>query len=279
MKRFFIITIIVICIIAVAILLNGVYCNNTLEISNYEIKNNKNSAKLHFVFISDLHNKEFGDNNADLVNKIKEQNPDFITLGGDFVTKEFVDDTCLKNLLTHLVKIAPTYCVLGNHELGLLDELDIKSDINNTGAILLDNESIVFEKDGEKVSIGGLSDFPYYEFNAPDYDTAERYFWEEYANSQNDAFAILLHHQPEYIGSLLKESSVDLVLCGHTHGGLVRIPFIGGLIAPNQGFFPKYDKGEFDFNESTMIVSAGLGNSNFLPRINNCAEIMVVDVV
>ena len=88
----------------------------------------------------------------------------------------------------------------------------------------------------------------------------------------------MLNHEPEYISNILNDSNIDLVFCGHTHGGLVRIPFVGGMYAPNQGWFPKYDKGEFDFENTKMIITAGLGNSNFLPRINNCAEICVINI-
>lgn len=87
-----------------------------------------------------------------------------------------------------------------------------------------------------------------------------------------------MHHQPEYITDMVAESNVDLVLCGHTHGGLVRIPFVGGIIAPNQGLFPQYDKGEFDFNNTSMIITGGLGVSNPIPRFNNQPEICIINI-
>ena len=278
MKKFKIIIISFIIIFVVCLLINGIYCTNTLEIKKYNYKTEKLNTKLRIVFISDLHNKEFGEKNRDLVNKIKEQSPDFIAVGGDMVTRYFDDDSVMEELFSQISDIAPTYCVLGNHERDLSDKLDFKNDINNTGALLLDNELIEFEKNREKILIGGLSDFPYYEFDAPDYETPERYFWDNFCEKSKNNFSILLHHQPEYIGDIAKDSNIDLILCGHTHGGLIQIPFIGGLFAPNQGLFPKYDKGEFNFNDTKMIVSSGLGNSNPVPRINNCAEITVVDI-
>ena len=131
---------------------------------------------------------------------------------------------------------------------------------------------------GEKILLGGMSDFPYYEYNAPDFDTPERYFWDEFKENSKDCYSILLHHQPEYLESIMQDSNVDLVMCGHTHGGAVQIPFIGGVFAPNQGFFPKYDKGEFDLYNTKMIVSAGLGDAYPILRMNNRPEISVVEI-
>ena len=103
--------------------------------------------------------------------------------------------------------------------------------------------------------------------------------WEEFAEKAKNNFTILLHHQPEYIAEDAKKTDIDLIVCGHTHGGQIQLPFIGGVIAPNQGLFPKYDKGEFDLDGTKMIVCAGLSNTVFIPRINNQVEIGVVTVV
>ena len=264
--------------IAVVTVIYGLYCSNTLEIKNYTINSDKVNSQVRFVFISDLHCKEYGEKNADLVAKIKEQNPNFIAVGGDMVNKYSSDEHVMRELLPQLAEIAPTYCVLGNHELALKDEIDFKKDIDSTGAKLLDNESVTLNINGEKILLGGLSDFPYYEFNAPDYDTPERYFWDDFKESSKDCYSILLHHQPEYISNHVEDAKIDLLMCGHTHGGIIQIPFIGGIIAPNQGFFPKYDKGEFDLYDTKMIVSAGLGDAYPILRLNNCPEISVVEI-
>lgn len=264
--------------IAVVTAIYGLYCSNTLEIRHYTINSDKINSQVKFVFISDLHCKEYGEKNRDLVAKINEQNPDFIAVGGDMVNKYSADDHVMRELLPQLAEIAPTYCILGNHELALKDEIDFKNDIDSTGAKLLDNEMITLNINGEKILLGGMSDFPYYEFNAPDFDTPERYFWDEFKESSKDCYTILLHHQPEYLESIMQDSNVDLVVCGHTHGGAVQIPFVGGLFAPNQGFFPKYDKGEFDFHDTKMIISAGLGDAYPILRLHNCPEISVVEI-
>lgn len=264
--------------LAVTSIIYGLYCSNTIKIKNYSISTDKLNSSAKFVFISDLHCKEYGDKNSELVSKIKEQNPLFIAVGGDMINKYSSDDHVMRELLPRLADIAPTYCILGNHELILKDEINFKNDINSTSAKLLDNEMVMIEANGEKILLGGMSDFPYYEFNAPDYYTPERYFWDDFKDKSKNGYSILLHHQPEYLESIMQDSNVDLVMCGHTHGGAVQIPFIGGLFAPNQGFFPKYDKGEFDLYDTKMIISAGLGDAYPVLRLNNCPEISVVEI-
>ena len=280
MKNFSIILGAIILALFVTLVIWGVYCDNTIAITNYCVNNTKNDAKLKFVVITDLHNKEYGEKNAGLAELVKEQNPDFIAVCGDMVNRGNPDTTMI-DVLEKLSKIAPTYCCLGNHERDNAAKFgtDFKSETNSTGAVLLDNEYIKFTKNGKSVLIGGMSDYPYYEFYTPDDDVPSRTLWEEFAEKAKNNFTILLHHQPEYIAEDAKKTDIDLIVCGHTHGGQIQLPFIGGVIAPNQGLFPKYDKGEFDLDGTKMIVCAGLSNPVFIPRINNQVEIGVVTVV
>lgn len=280
MKKFFIIIGAIILALFVTLVIWGVYCDNTIAITNYSVNNTKNDAKLKFVVITDLHNKEYGEKNADLAELVKEQNPDFIAVCGDMVNRSDPDTTKMKDVLEKLADIAPTYCCLGNHERDNAAEFgtDFKSEIDSTGAVLLDDEYIKFTKNGKSVLIGGMSDYPYYEFYTPEDDVPSRTLWEEFAEKAKDNFTILLHHQPEYIAEDAKKTDIDLIVCGHTHGGQIQLPFIGGVIAPNQGLFPKYDKGEFDLDGTKMIVCAGLSNTVFIPRINNQVEIGVINI-
>ena len=281
MKNFSIILGAIILVLFVTLVIWGVYCDNTIAITNYCVNNTKNDAKLKFVVITDLHNKEYGEKNTDLAELVKEQNPDFIAVCGDMVNRGDPDTTKMKDVLEKLADIAPTYCCLGNHERDNAAKFgtDFKSETNSTGAVLLDNEYIKFTKNGKSVLIGGMSDYPYYEFYTPDDDVPSRTLWEEFAEKAKNNFTILLHHQPEYIAEDAKKTDIDLIVCGHTHGGQIQLPFIGGVIATNQGIFPKYDKGEFDLDGTKMIVCAGLSNTVFIPRINNQVEIGVVTVV
>jgi uncharacterized protein len=280
MKKFSIILGAIILVLFVTLVIWGIYCDNTIAITNYCVNNTKNDAKLKFVVITDLHNKEYGEKNADLAELVKEQNPDFIAVCGDMVNRGDSDTTKMKDVLEKLSKIAPTYCCLGNHERDNAAKFgtDFKSETDSTGAVLLDNEYIKFTKNGKSVLIGGMSDYPYYEFYTPDDDVPSRTLWEEFAEKAKNNFTILLHHQPEYIAEDAKKTDIDLIVCGHTHGGQIQLPFIGGVIAPNQGLFPKYDKGEFDLGGTKMIVCAGLSNTVFIPRINNQVELGVVTI-
>lgn len=280
MKKFFIILGAIILVIFVLLIIWGIYCDNVIAVTNYSIKNTKNDAKLKFVVVTDLHNKEYGEKNADLAKLISEQNPDFIAVCGDMVNRSDPDTTKMKDVLKKLSKIAPTYCCLGNHERDNAAEFgtDFKSEIDSTGAVLLNDEYIKFTKNGQSVLIGGMSDYPYYESYTPEDDVPSRTLWEEFAKKAKDNFTILLHHQPEYIAEDAKKTDIDLIVCGHTHGGQIQLPFIGGVVAPNQGLFPKYDKGEFDLDGTKMIISAGLSNTTFVPRINNQVEITVVNI-
>lgn len=270
-----IIIILILIFIAVLIFCECIRSNNFLTVNNYVIKNNELKNPVRFAFISDLHNKEFGEDNCDLVNLIAEQQPDFIAVGGDMITRTYENNDNMKTILTQIAKIAPVYCCLGNHESDLSYIFDFKSDIENCGATLLDNEhTTITTKNGEEILIIGMSGYPY-----P--DTDEKHFWDELQDSDvlsADNYSLLLIHAPDYLYGLLPDSGIDLTMCGHTHGGLVQIPFIGGLIAPNQMFFPEYDKGLFEFGESTMIISAGLANSYPVPRFNNPPEICVVEL-
>ena len=260
-------------IIFILIIAECIQSNYFLTVNEYSFNSKKITDDICIVYISDLHNKEFGENNSDLIKIISEQNPDFIAVGGDMVTRTYANDDVMKNLLTRITEIAPVYCCMGNHERDLSTSLDIKSDIENCGAILLDNEYTNFTtKSGENILIVGISDYPYAE-------TEENEFWRKFKESEEYAkgnYTLLLHHQPEYTPSLLTDSKIDLALCGHTHGGLVQIPLLGGVIAPNQGLFPEYDKGVFEFGNSSMIVSSGLGVSNPVPRFNNPPEVSVI---
>lgn len=266
---------ILIIILLILAICECVRSNNELTTTNYTIESPGVDNSIKFVFISDLHNKEFGENNSELVSRISQQNPDFIALGGDFVTRSYENDDIMKNLITKLTKIAPVYCSLGNHELDLADKINFREDIENSGATLLENEYItVTTKSGESLIIAGMSMYPYNH-------TIYREFWNELnevCKNSEDKYSLLLFHRPEYMLNVLPDSSIDLVVSGHTHGGLAQLPLIGGVFSSNQGLFPQYDKGFFELGNSDMIISSGLANSNPLPRFNNPPEICVITI-
>ncbi len=257
--------------------------NKFVFVSNYTVESDKINNSMRIVMISDFHHNNFGENNTGLVNKIKEQNPDIITVLGDMINGDINDFTNEINLIEQLCEIAPTYHSMGNHEFDSIYFQEYKQQVRNTGAVLLDDEIINTDIKGNKILIMGLS---YYIFKKD--ETLDKYtaLMNQFCSSDN--YKILLCHYPEYTKWFFKKDlyctyNFDLMLSGHTHGGIVRLPFIGGLYSPNQGLFPEYDKGLYEItsgaNPYTMIITSGCsGNTKGIPRINNPNEITVVDI-
>lgn len=268
----------IIFILIITLICNIIYCHNTINVNRYDINTQKLKTNLRVAMISDLHMKDYGNNNEKLVNIIKQESPDIIAVLGDFTVKESENYDAVLKLMPRLVNIAPTYYVLGNHELSILDTTNFAEDVKGTGVHLLINESEYFEKDGEKILIGGIKQYPYYDFQIPGFENEERYFIDDFIEKEKNNFGILLCHYPEYFMWKFNELDIDLMLCGHTHGGLIRIPFIGGLIAPEQGLFPEYDMGYFESDTAKMIVTSGLSTSSIIPRINNTGEVCIIDI-
>lgn len=271
----FIFTAILLFVICGCIIINS---ENGLSVHNYNVKTEKLNTTAKFVLISDLHNKEFGKDNQKLVEVIKVEKPDFIAVCGDMVSEGNKTREPIIKLLSKLCEIAPVYYALGNHERSYYDYDGLVKDIESIGAVLLDNEMVSFDLGEEKITIGGITDFPYYEFDAPDYDNEQRHFLDSFIQQEKENYSILLAHQPELYFWGLDRKNIDLMVSGHTHGGLIRLPFMGGLCAPNQGWFPEYDMGYFSSGTTNMIVTSGLGNDVVIPRFNNPPEVCVINI-
>ena len=253
--------------------------NNSILISKYNVKSNKLASafdNFKIVQISDLHNKVFYKDNKTLVKKIKSQNPDIIVITGDLVDKRKYNEKNALSFIDKIVPIAPIYYVNGNHEgwSGKFESLE--KNLKKRGVIVLRNESLFYEKDKEKITILGVDD--------PAFNTSSHF--EDYMNegimkkelldvNNGRYFSILLSHRPELF-ELYVHNNIDLAFAGHAHGGQVILPFLGGIIAPNQGFLPKYYKGMYEKNNTVMVVSRGLGNSIAPQRIFNRPEIVAV---
>ena len=177
------------------------------------------------------------------------------------------------------VKIAPVYYVTGNHEASLSQYDELKIELKTIGVIVLEDEAVQLKHDTEEITLIGLSD--------PDFTIKGDIFGEvpamvstklnNLADDEN-SYTILLSHRPELFESYV-HCNIDLVLSGHAHGGQFRLPFIGGLIAPNQGLFPQYDAGLYTSGSTNMIVSRGLGNSIIPIRFNNRPEVVVIELL
>ncbi len=255
---------------------------NFLTISNFTVEAEDIISPFRIVLISDLHNHSFGRDNRRLVNKVSVQQPDLIILDGDMLNKDSSDSSVVTTLITQLKDIAPVYFSLGNHELAYIenDHEELVSEIESAGAIVLNYKTEDITINGNDLRLGGLYE---YGFNT-NLQTQERNdaavpYIEEWVNT--DRYLIMCAHRPDsfYVGRMVDYYGIDLQLSGHYHGGQVIVPFKGGLYAPLEGFFPKYDYGQYEIGDSSMIITRGLGsNLKILPRFNNPPEIAVIDV-
>ena len=263
-------------VVVVALGISIFVSQNVLSVTRYEYSNEKIVSPFRIVQITDLHNHEFGKANRRLVTKIKEEQPDVIFMTGDMLNGDGENADVVVELIQQLKGSAPVYFSLGNHEVDYMEQNEqLIRDLEDAGAVVLEKEYLDTEINGQKVRIGGVYGYVLArEFK----DGSEQRFMEEFQDT--DRFKILLSHVPE--GVLLWKSmetwDMDLVFSGHVHGGQVRLPFIGGLFDPEEGYFPTYTKGKFECGNGTMILSAGLGSSASVPRIYNLPEIVVCQV-
>ncbi len=198
---------------------------------------------------------------------------------GDLIDRRNTNIEAAEKFMREVVKVAPTYYVSGNHEQlsGLYTTLKRKLEVLNVN--IMDNSYAVIEKKGGRIGLLGLAD-PAVHQSEESYlwDDGSRYVEAELKNlldGIDTKFNILLSHRPELF-ELYSDLQIDLVFSGHAHGGEIRLPFIGGLIAPNQGLFPQYTAGVYSSGATSMIVSRGLGNSIFPVRVFNRPELVVV---
>lgn len=245
-----------------------------LEISRYEVASQKLPESFDgfkIVQLSDLHGAEFGEDGMELVDKVGSLEPDMIALTGDFVTDEG-DLAAVEKLAARLVKLCPVYFISGNHEFGSGLAVKVRNILERAGVKYLSNEYLTINRGDDEILLGGVEDpLAYADMLSPD----------ELAQKMNDAapdaFKILLGHR-NYWMTEYPELPVDLIFCGHAHGGLIRIPGVGGLIGTDRRLFPDFDAGEYNNGRYTLIVSRGLGNSVPIPRIFNRPEIVCVEL-
>lgn len=227
------------------------------------------------VHISDLHNKQFGRNQERLLNKISAVSPDIIVITGDLIDRRKYDLETAMVFIDGAMKIAPVYYVSGNHEAWSGDYENISENLRISGVQILDDTKATLIKGNGKIEILGLSDPDFLTTSYLEGTNSSKLRGHLERLSDDSAFQILLCHRPELFDIYVNQN-IDLIFSGHAHGGQVRIPFVGGLVAPDQGLFPKYTSGAYTQNQSTMIVSRGLGNSVIPIRIFNRPEIVVV---
>ena len=244
----------------------------------YQVHSRKLTQSFRIVFLTDVHLREYGADNCELVQDIRGLAPDLILLGGDFVT--YGEGSSYDNMLSlcrQLCDIAPVCGVLGNHEdeLYFLDgDQTLVEKFTATGVTILRNQEARYTIHDNVISILGVEGEPkdFYNYGASAFmDSVE---------PQTDYdLRICLAHIPTYFTEHLENYSFELGLAGHTHGGIVRLPKIGPLYTAEEGFLPDYAGGSYGLaNNATLIVSRGLGDSSWVPRINNVPELSVIDI-
>ncbi len=275
-------TIIIISIIIVIIVLSSLYLyyeNTKLQVSNYNIINHNipvdfNNYKI--VQISDFHNTKSKTLTNDLIEEIKEQKPNIIVLTGDLIDSNKTDVEVAINFIKKINNIAPIYYVSGNHEASISSYTKIKEQLVENKVIILDNKTEVLKINESEINLIGIDDpRMVYESFVSDSEIIKVEL--DNAKYDDNKYNILLSHRPELFDTYV-EKELDLVLVGHAHGGQIRIPFIGGIVAPNQGFFPKYTSGIFEESKTTMVINRGIGNSILPFRINNRPELVVITI-
>lgn len=229
--------------------------------------------------ISDLHNDEFGEGNEMLLALIKEAEPDMIAITGDLLDSRRTSVEKALNFVQQAVEIAPCYYVTGNHESRIDDEYgQLEKAMIESGVIVLRNDKLALEKDGEVITVAGIDD-PRFVLSSDRLVKMESVIGNVLTGLLKDVpeeqFTLLLSHRPELF-ELYCEHDLDLVLSGHVHGGQIRIPGIGGVVGPGQGLLPDYDAGLYSADGTNMVLSRGLGQSIVPFRINNPPELVLV---
>jgi len=258
-----------------------------LTVEEVTVKNSKvpdgfNGAT--FLQITDLHSVSFGKNNKRLLNLIEKLNPDYVLCTGDIVDRDDKSAVGIFDFLEKLTADNKVYYSMGNHEMYSQNRYEQKSlteKLHDFDMIFLNNSVDEIERNGDKINISG-----YYPNVGIDYSYPQQSYFpvvsknmliNSLGQSNRERFNLMLAHDPTYF-ELYSGWGADLVFSGHLHGGIIRIPFVGGFLSPYFEFFPKYDSGIFEYGDSKMYVGTGM-SSSYIPRFNNPPQITVVTLV
>ena len=266
--------------VILALVIWGIHDNLALETNGYTIVSQKlpdSFVGYRIAQVSDLHNAQIGKDNEKLIKMLKQNNPDVIAITGDIIDSRHTNIEVALDFAEKAVEIAPCYYVAGNHESRIEEYDEFEQNLQDIGVVVLNDEQISLTKNGETIELMGILD--------PTFETDDLSVVGENIVKQKldkmifdgNEFTVLLAHRPELF-EIYSSYDIDLVVSGHTHGGQVRLPFIGSLAVPSQGFFPKYDAGEYSNGNTKMIISRGIGNSMVPLRINNPPEVVLIEL-
>ena len=257
-----------------------IWGNTALELNTYTISSSKLPQSFdgyRIAHVSDLHNAEMGKDNETLLTMLRDADPDMIAITGDLIDSRNTDIEVALQFVREAVKIAPCYYVTGNHEARISEYDELKEAMKAAGVTVLEDAQTEISLTGESITLIGVNDPSHQtDYLFGDAESVMNAKLED-LHTENDGFTILLSHRPELFDSYV-DHGMDLVLSGHAHGGQFRLPFIGGVVAPNQGLFPEYDAGIYTDGNTNMLVSRGVGNSILPFRINNRPEVILIDL-
>lgn len=285
LKKILTIIIVLIGIIALWII-HGIYISyNNLIVTNYNISSEKLTNPCKLVVISDLHDHQFEEKNSELIAKIEEQQPDAILMDGDMLNEDSKDASIVISLIKSLKPTASIYYALGNHELAYMETAagkDFIEQIEAAGAKVFEKNAQDIQINGNTIRFGGLYDYAFAldgenTVNPKGMDPEIYQFLKQYESTE--AFKIMLSHRPDsfVLGEAKDKWKIDLVISGHTHGGQVILPFLGGLWGPDQGWFPDYVEGYHHFKTTNVVITRGLSSEEqLLPRFRNPGEILLL---
>lgn len=257
---------------------------NRFVVREYTFTTEKVNREFKFAFLSDLHNKRYGKENEELIKAIDAANPDVLLVGGDMiVASPGKTNLHAKKFMAILAEKYPIYYGMGNHEYrsDIYPEkygdmyLEYTKPLKNQGVVFLRNETVSLEDLHVKVRGIEIDRCYYKRFRV--YPMEDTYPEELLGKKTDDFYEIMLAHNPDYFKKYAAYGS-DLVLSGHVHGGIIRLPFVGGIASPAVRFFPKYNGGLYKSGNTSMIVSCGLGTHTLPLRIFNPAELIIIQI-
>ena len=268
------------CFFLAAVIIWTAWGNRALELNEYKITSGELPEGFHgyrIAHVSDLHNAEFGEKNEKLLDMLRDADPDLIAITGDMIDSRNTEVDVALQFAENAMKIAPCYYVPGNHEARVTEYDILREGLQQLGVQVLEEERILLEKDGEAISLLGVRDPSFQTNYLNGEEESIMNSWLSGLRTETDSYTILLSHRPELF-SVYAEQEMNFVLSGHAHGGQFRLPLVGGLVAPNQGFFPEYDSGVYTEHGTSMVVSHGIGNSLFPFRFNNRPEVILIEL-
>lgn len=260
-------------LLAVVVIIASIQ-NRDFGTTFYRVTSDKIQTQMRAVLLTDLHNHEYGEKNEDLIRKIVLLDPDIILMAGDMVNYQEEDTRVIERLCKELLETAPVYFCLGNHEGTLIyvEEIPLDVRLAELGVKVFYDDYCETAVNGNLLAIGGTASS-----GDNSYETYGKAFIDEF--EETDRYKILLDHYPTMYYEILADKDIDLCVAGHFHGGIVRLPGVGGLYHPDSGFFPQYDGGQYRLpGGADLIVSRGLGGHGIIPRINNRPELVVIDI-